>query len=209
MSTKLIDPSGVMCAEASEEIKQQWYVRNHLIHFDGSHRGLFASNLDILTAEMQSRLAVRSITEAVTAGIQSDAQTVAKTVETIQLAARALQEPEDSAIEKVSDALLRRNLEAMTKAFERASAKAAIEMPPGIRMLRCAGALFSKKTIERVFEPIVADYQHEVFEAIKSGRCQAEVRRIQERHWIGFVLAVACQIAGSIGKLVRALKGAG
>ncbi len=91
----------------------------------------------------------------------------------------------------------------------RATKRARIEMPPGLQMNALANMLFSKKTAQCVFEPIVADYQHEMFEAIKAGHPQATVRRIQTRHWIGFVVAVACQIVESIGKIVRAWKGAG
>src|SRR5439155_1475136 len=107
-----------------------------------------------------------------------------------------------------SDALVQRELEAVAIELE-AATKIAIEIPPGTKMMAFAGRWFHPKTIELVFEPIVADYQHEVFEALNAGHPQAEVKRIQTRYWIGFLIAVAYQIAGGIGKLVRALKGAG
>ena len=88
-------------------------------------------------------------------------------------------------------------------------AKIDIEIPPGTKMMAWVRLLFSEKTRELVFEPIVADYQYEIFEALKAGCPKSEIRRIQARHWFGFVHAVVRQIARSIGEIVRALKGAG
>jgi hypothetical protein len=141
----------------------------------------------------------------------SGAQGAEEALENIRLAARALIEAGDHrpAVEKVTDAILQRELDVVARALKGSSIESAIEMPPGTKLMKWAGRLFSKKTMELVFEPIVADYQHEMFEALKAGHPQAEVKRIQTRYWTSFLIAVAYQIAGGIGKIVKALKGAG
>ena len=167
----------------------------------------------------QTEILVRTSVEGAVNQTQIVTKAIAEALEKTRLAAQPLaQESGDrgsaagkvsDALGRVSNALLQRELDAMAKELDKPAAEIAIEMPPGTRMMNWACALFSKRTIELVFEPIVADYQHEVFEALQAGHPQAEVKLIRARHWTGFLLAVACQIAGSIGKLVRALKGAG
>lgn len=82
-----------------------------------------------------------------------------------------------------------------------------IEMPPGLRMLKFARFVFSPATVENVFEQIVADYQHEIFEALVRGENGKMVAAITARHWWGFLLSVAASLATSIGKVIKAAKG--
>ncbi len=84
-----------------------------------------------------------------------------------------------------------------------------IEMPPGFRMMAVASVLFNPRTVELIFEPIVADYRYEIFEAITANRSNGRLRVIRTQYWVGFIAAVALQILGGIGRLVKALKGAG
>jgi len=69
--------------------------------------------------------------------------------------------------------------------------------------------LFNPRTVELIFEPIVADYRYEIFEAITANRSNGRLRVIRTQYWVGFIAAVALQILGGIGRLVKALKGAG
>ena len=55
---------------------------------------------------------------------------------------------------------------------------------PGCLMLGIASAVFSKKKVERVFTPLVADYRMELAEAIAEGRFEAIKVKIE--YWIAF-----------------------
>lgn len=86
-----------------------------------------------------------------------------------------------------------------------------ITMPPGYRMERVARWIFffSPKTFRRVSEEIVADYRHEMVEAIGKGAPKAELRRLQFQHWGGFILVVLDSlVSGVVGKLVKLVKAA-
>lgn len=88
--------------------------------------------------------------------------------------------------------------------------KPPLAMPPGYWMDRIARGIFffSPKTIERVFEEIVADYRHETIEAEAKGRSAGTMRRIKAQHWGGFIIAVLEELAGGVvGKIVKVLKG--
>lgn len=89
--------------------------------------------------------------------------------------------------------------------------KAAIEiaMPPGIKMTDWAEIIFSKKTVERVFEPLVADYQKDHIEALASGARKMVLRGIMLRYWAAYILAFLYEIFSQIGRLIKAIRGAG
>lgn len=84
-----------------------------------------------------------------------------------------------------------------------------LAMPPGIWMSRIARGVFffSPRTVERVFEEIIADYRHEMFEAEWRGRT-ADLRWLRIQYWGAFIKSVIAELAvGSLGRLIRALTG--
>lgn len=83
-----------------------------------------------------------------------------------------------------------------------------IELPPGLRMMDWARALFSPKTLEKYFEPIVADYQYEMIEAMLKSKSVPPLRYIAVRHWLGFIIAVLLVASAGIGKVIKSIKGA-
>ncbi len=89
-----------------------------------------------------------------------------------------------------------------------AEAKRTIEIPPGATLLAWAQAWCSAKTVELLVEPIIADYRHEIFEALSHGRGNAAIRAIHVRYRTSFVVAVLCNIAGMIGRIIKAARGA-
>lgn len=82
-----------------------------------------------------------------------------------------------------------------------------VALPPGYRMLAAARFLFSPKTIERVFEPIVADLQHETFAAEHAGESVSRLRFISARYWLSFFLAAVAVATASIGQVMKVMKG--
>lgn len=58
---------------------------------------------------------------------------------------------------------------------------------PGSTMLCIASVFFSKKRMERTFEPIVADYRTEFFEALEESWLKAQFVRL--RYWWAFTNA--------------------
>jgi hypothetical protein len=61
--------------------------------------------------------------------------------------------------------------------------------PPGSGMRRFAHTVFGKRAAERVYDPLIADLQHEYFEALAAGsRVQAGFVRL--RGYVSFVSAV-------------------
>ena len=81
--------------------------------------------------------------------------------------------------------------------------------PPGTRMTVWAGALFSPQTVERIFEPIVADYQTEYFDTLQKNADTKRLRVIACRHWSGFILSAIFVAVSGIGKIIKAIRGAG
>lgn len=85
-----------------------------------------------------------------------------------------------------------------------------VAMPPGFWMARIARGVFflSPKTVERVFEEIIADYRHEMVKAEAKHLATAEMRWLRVQHWGGFLLALLNQLSvGILGKIIRALGG--
>lgn len=79
---------------------------------------------------------------------------------------------------------------------------------PGSWMGSIAGFLYSKKTREHVFEPIIADFQNEFFEELSKGASPARLLNVRSRHWFGFIASVALQAIASVAKVVREFKSA-
>jgi len=85
-----------------------------------------------------------------------------------------------------------------------------IAMPPGYLMARIARSVFffSPRTVERVFEEIIADYRHEMVKGEASGKSTRELHAMRIQHWGGFIIAVVLEIAeGTVGRIWKALKG--
>lgn len=68
----------------------------------------------------------------------------------------------------------------------RGGIKRMVVRPPGAGMLRLADLLVSRRTYERVFEPLVNDLRLEYFEALSQQR-PWKARLIAARYWIAFV----------------------
>jgi hypothetical protein len=91
-------------------------------------------------------------------------------------------------------------------AYEAARARQ-LAMPPGLWMSRIARGVFffSPKTVERVFEEIIADYRHEMLEAEWKGRT-ADLRWLRVQYWGAFIKSLITELAaGSLGRIIRAL----
>jgi hypothetical protein len=56
------------------------------------------------------------------------------------------------------------------KLFRRIVPSASVARPPGARLHEWASFLYSNKTRERVFDPMLADMREEYFEALAKGR---------------------------------------
>lgn len=84
-----------------------------------------------------------------------------------------------------------------------------VELPPGMKMTEWAAIVFSRKTVERVFQPMVADFQKEHIEALAAGAPKAVMRGIALRYWSSYAMAFLYEACSQIGKLVKAIRGAG
>jgi hypothetical protein len=87
-------------------------------------------------------------------------------------------------------------------------AKRTVELPPGATLLAWAQAWCSAKTVELVFEPIIADYRHEIFEALRHGWSNGAIRAIHVRYRFSFYEAIVRTIVGMVGRIIKAAKGA-
>lgn len=75
---------------------------------------------------------------------------------------------------------------------------ARLTLPPGHRLRRVADFIYSPKTMARVFDPILADMQHEWMEAIAKNRF-AQAKWIRFRGYWSFV------VAGGLYAVVKAV----
>jgi nicotinamide mononucleotide adenylyltransferase len=87
------------------------------------------------------------------------------------------------------------------------TAKPRVELPPGSRMMALASLLFSRRTVERVIDPLVADYRHEMFEAMLRDGADARLGMIRARYWLAFIFSALEIAASAFGRVWRALKG--
>ncbi len=96
----------------------------------------------------------------------------------------------------------------VAKATVRPSApKVTLCVPPGTLWMRVARTIFSSKDVEKYFEPAVADWQSEYFEALQKGSSRTALVFLRLRN----TLAIAClfvQFCGlrSIGKLCKLMR---
>lgn len=72
-----------------------------------------------------------------------------------------------------------------------------IELAPGSRLLSIADFFYSAKTVEEVFEPIIADWRTEYFEALKQNRT-IKARWISLRYKYDFAKAMGANKAYSL-----------
>lgn len=96
----------------------------------------------------------------------------------------------------------------MIMALKRGSTRI-VRRPPGALMLRIAEVLCTSKRLEDVYKPIIADYQHEYFEALKSGN-RPRILFVKVRHYWGFLKAtgLAAWVFGCVAAVLKYLKGA-
>lgn len=80
------------------------------------------------------------------------------------------------------------------------SKRAVIKRPPGTNIVKIADFLCSPKSVEQIFEPLVADWQKEYFDALKDGR------RVKAR-WISVRYYGRAVMAFGLNKLLSFLKG--
>lgn len=101
----------------------------------------------------------------------------------------------------------RATLERETVSVARSTTR--LTKPFGIRSLRVLRVIFSKKSIERVFAPIVADTQHEHFEALAAEESRLHRFCILARGYLSLLLAAVPHafwhflqkiVSGALGK---------
>jgi len=80
-----------------------------------------------------------------------------------------------------------------------------IILPPGYHLRSLVDFLFSKKTAEKVFLPVIADLQHEWLEAIAQNRSD-EVQRIKIRGYLSFTAALILVLVSGIKRIFDAWK---
>ena len=71
---------------------------------------------------------------------------------------------------------------------------------PGTTLMRIAEFCFSRRTCTGVLEPVVADMQHEYFEALAAGR-ERKAKMVLARGYAAFVAAVIANTV--VGRIVR------
>ena len=76
-----------------------------------------------------------------------------------------------------------------------------LHLPPGLSLSALAQFIYSRKIYDRVFQPILADMQHEYFEALKDGQ-QRKAQWVMWRGRLSFVMAVFAQVPVSITRLI-------
>lgn len=64
-----------------------------------------------------------------------------------------------------------------------------IKMAPGLRLLRIVEWVFSEKTVELEFKPMIAEWHHEYFEALKEKRW-IKAHWVSTRHRYGFFKSI-------------------
>lgn len=77
--------------------------------------------------------------------------------------------------------------------------RAHIVPAPGSWLYQLADLLFSEKDLEQVYKPWLADYQHEYFQVLQSGRIH-KARFVRIRHTWAFLQTVTSH---TIGNLIR------
>ena len=75
---------------------------------------------------------------------------------------------------------------------------------PGTRLLLIADFLYSPKTFEQTFKPLIADWRYEYFEALKHGRTK-KARWISFRYRYSFVMAMSLSKVFSLLKQIRSV----
>jgi hypothetical protein len=98
-------------------------------------------------------------------------------------------------------------------ADDRPSGRSArIVRPPGYLLYRVAELVFSERTCQRIFEPILADLHFEYFRLLEAGHawrarfaivrgCYAFVRAFVSRTPLGEILRMALRVVGAVPKL--------
>lgn len=75
---------------------------------------------------------------------------------------------------------------------------------PGARLLAVIDFLFSPKTVEQTFKPLIADWRHEYFEALKQNR-KWKARWISARYRFSFINAITLSKVFSLLKQIRSI----
>lgn len=79
-----------------------------------------------------------------------------------------------------------------------------IGKPPGTNLLALVDFLFSPKTVEQTFRPIVSDWRYEYYEALKQGH-KYKARWISMRYRYSFIMAMSLSKIFSFLKQLRSL----
>jgi hypothetical protein len=85
-----------------------------------------------------------------------------------------------------------------------AQTKPLICKPPGTRFLVFADFIYSPKTMEQIFMPLVADWRLEHFEALKQNR-KWKARWISFRYCYSFIMAMSLSKVFSLLKQIRSV----
>lgn len=103
-----------------------------------------------------------------------------------------------------------RKLESIVNTKELESRKVTIARPPGMRLMNVVEVLVSPERYERVFQPILADWHEEFFQALSQNRGRGKLLAIRIRHTWGFLKALGLlSLLQAIGALVIKIKGSG
>jgi hypothetical protein len=101
---------------------------------------------------------------------------------------------------KLIEALLR------LQSFVAGISKSSVGKPPGTRWLSFVVFFYSPKTVELTFKPIIGEWQHEIFEALKEKRT-IKARWISMRYRWAFLKAMGLsKVWEAIEKVVGLVK---
>ena len=98
---------------------------------------------------------------------------------------------------------LRRDFRAGSRTVHRLSGSKAVVIlsAPGLRLNAIAAFVCSKQLHERVFQQVIAEMQHEYFEALKDGH-ERKAQWVMWRGRLSFVLAALAQVPVSATQLI-------
>lgn len=80
-----------------------------------------------------------------------------------------------------------------------------ITLPPGTKMMRFVGAVFSRASVEHIFSPLIADYQHEYIQALARGADKRTLAKIDWQYRSGFARSILRESGPVIWKVILAI----
>jgi hypothetical protein len=112
-------------------------------------------------------------------------------------------------VEKLNSSMLTRNSNTVTFEDNRRRRTVhiyrKIALPPGAGLLGVARVVFSRTQIEEVFEPLVADYQHEHMQGLAAGAGARRLRIIDSQYRIRYGIAFVRELGPVIWRVIVAI----